>query len=41
MQAKTKTNPRYDEKMAPRFVFWVDRHVDPKFTMFVWKSDGK
>ena len=29
------------KKMAPRVAFWVDRHVGPKFTVFVWEFDGK
>lgn len=24
-----------------RVAFWVDRHVGPKFTVFVWEFDGK
>ena len=27
--------------MAPRVAFWVNRHVGPKFTVFVWEFDGK
>ena len=29
------------KKMASRVAFWVDRHVGPKFTVFVWEFDGK
>ena len=29
------------KKMAPRAVFWVDRHNSLQFTVFVWESDGK
>ena len=27
--------------MAPCVAFWVDRHVVPKFTVYVLDSDGK
>ena len=29
------------KRMAQRIAFWVDRHVGPKFTVFVWESNGK
>ena len=29
------------KKIAPRVAFWVDRHVGPRITVFVWESDGK
>ena len=29
------------KKMAPYIAFWVDWPVGPKFSVFVWESDGK
>ena len=29
------------KKLEPWVAFWVDQHVGPKFTVFVWESDGK
>ena len=31
----------HTQKMAPGVEFFVDRHVGPKFTVFVWEFDGK
>ena len=29
------------KKGATHIAFWVDRHVGPKLTVFVWESDAK